>query len=132
LEIEDRDEPPIALQPSAWTMPARRWATVTPVVFDRHRKGPEKWKQAEEVVATACERIGLPRPREVRLSAVSVFEGVPPGRGFPYLQRKRSGGNLNHTHAVMTFDEAVRGPVLLGAGRYRGYGLCRPHLRAVE
>ena len=26
----------------------------------------------------------------------------------------------------VTFKEPVVGPVLLGAGRYRGYGLCRP------
>jgi CRISPR-associated protein Csb2 len=26
----------------------------------------------------------------------------------------------------LRFDEAVRGPLLLGAGRYRGYGLLVP------
>jgi len=29
-------------------------------------------------------------------------------------------------HAEITFDEPVRGPVLIGAGRYFGYGLCLP------
>ena len=29
-------------------------------------------------------------------------------------------------HAILIFSEPVVGPVLLGAGRYRGYGLCRP------
>jgi CRISPR-associated protein Csb2 len=27
---------------------------------------------------------------------------------------------------VLLFDEPVRGPVLIGAGRFRGYGVCRP------
>ena len=29
------------------------------------------------------------------------------------------------THAVLQFPEPVRGPVLLGAGRFAGLGLCR-------
>jgi CRISPR-associated protein Csb2 len=30
------------------------------------------------------------------------------------------------THAVIDFAEPVRGPVLIGAGRYNGFGVCRP------
>jgi CRISPR-associated protein Csb2 len=30
------------------------------------------------------------------------------------------------THAVIQFAEPVEGPVLLGAGRFLGLGLCRP------
>jgi CRISPR-associated protein Csb2 len=56
---------------------------------------------------------------------VSMFIGCPTARSFPNLQRK-AGGNIRHTHAIITFKEPVIGPVLLGAGRYRGYGLCRP------
>ena len=42
--------------------------------------------------------------------------------------RKTGGGRRSHNHAVIVFDfdEPVRGPVLMGAGRFRGYGLCRP------
>jgi CRISPR-associated protein Csb2 len=29
-------------------------------------------------------------------------------------------------HLVLYFAEPVAGPVLLGAGRFRGLGLCRP------
>ena len=28
-------------------------------------------------------------------------------------------------HAILVFDEPMRGPVLIGAGRFRGYGVCR-------
>jgi CRISPR-associated protein Csb2 len=31
------------------------------------------------------------------------------------------------THAVLQFPEPVRGPVLLGVGRFAGLGLCRAH-----
>ena len=126
LEMERRDSPPATLRSRAWTRPARRWATVTPIVFDRHPKGREREAQAEAMVAGACERIGLPRPLDVILSAVSLHRGVPHSRSFPPIRRKSDNGRLQHQHAVITFGEPVGGPVVLGAGRYRGYGLCRP------
>ena len=126
LEMEDRAPPPITLRSEVWTRPARRWATVTPIVFDRHPKGQDKESQAEHMVEEACERIGLPRPADVVLSQVSLHIGVPHSRSFPAIRRKSDSGRLQHLHAVVTFDELVDGPVILGAGRYRGYGLCRP------
>ena len=126
LELEERDSPSSALRSRVWTHASRRWATVTPLVFDRHPKGSERERQAERMVEEACERIGLPRPLEVVLSQVSLHVGVPHSRSFPALRRKSDNGRLKHVHAVLTFDEPVSGPVVLGAGRYRGYGMCRP------
>ena len=126
LEMEDGDSPPAALRSRAWTRPARRWATVTPIVFDRHPKGQDTEAQAEAMMAEACERIGLPRPVDVVLSQVSLHLGVPHSRAFPGVRRKSDRGRLQHQHAVITFAGPVGGPVILGAGRYRGYGLCRP------
>ena len=82
--------------------------------------------RAAESVKDMCGHIGLPRPREVLLHPVSLVEGAPHSREFPQLTRKGGGGRRSHNHAVIFFDEPVRGPVLLGAGRFRGYGLCRP------
>jgi CRISPR-associated protein Csb2 len=105
-----------------------RWATVTPIVLDRHPRAKDTdryWVEAETTIRQSCRRIGLAEPADVMLSPVTMFIGVPHARSFPPLHRK-AGGTLHHTHAVITFPEPVRGPVLLGAGRYRGYGLCRP------
>ena len=96
------------------------------MVLDRHFDGEDKWGRAAESVMDSCEHIGLPRPGEVLLSPVSLVEGVPHARGFSSLTRKRDGGRQMHAHAVMIFREPVLGPVLIGAGRFRGYGLCRP------
>ena len=30
------------------------------------------------------------------------------------------------THAIIRFSQPVEGPVILGAGRFVGLGLCRP------
>jgi len=124
-------QPPRNLKPEAWTawpQGATHWSTVTPVVFDRHPKAKNKAQYQQEVAATiasACTRIGLPAPREVIVTQISVHLGVPPSFGFPRLQRK-DGSERRHTHAILVFDEPVCGPSVIGAGRYRGYGFCRP------
>lgn len=125
-EWDIHDEPPVNLRPETWTGPARNWASVTPIVFDRHFEGPDKWDRAADMVKDACERVGLPRPREALLHPVSLFEGVPISRDFPQLIRKNGGGRMYHSHVVVIFEEEVEGPVLIGAGRFRGYGFCRP------
>jgi len=126
VELETRESPPASLRVQPWVRPAPTWASVTPVVLDRHHDGADKWACAAEDVKDACERIGLPRPREVLLNPVSLFKGVPHAREFPRMVRKSDSGRRQHSHAVIVFDEPVRGPVLVGAGRFRGYGLCRP------
>jgi CRISPR-associated protein Csb2 len=120
-----------ALRPEAWTAHpegATHWATVTPVGFDRHPKARDRaayQREAAGTVAGACEAVGLPRPREVILTAVSAHLGVPPAHAFPRLSRK-DGSKRRHAHAILVFEEPVRGPLLIGAGRYRGYGVGRP------
>jgi CRISPR-associated protein Csb2 len=126
VEPETRESPPMSLRVQPWVRASFTWASVTPVVLDRHHDGADKWMRAAEDIKDACERIGLPRPREVLLHPVSLIEGVPHAREFPPMVRKSDGGRRHHSHAVIVFDEAVRGPVLIGAGRFRGYGLFRP------
>lgn len=122
---------PWNLRPEAWTaypVGATHWATVTPIALDRHpkSKAPQAYRQeVAEVIAAGCVAVGLPRPREVIVTQASAHLGVPPAHAFPRLRRK-DGTNRRHTHAILVFDQPVRGPVLVGAGRYRGYGACRP------
>lgn len=126
IELERSERPPKNLDNQTWTRESYVWASVTPVVLDRHFKGKDKWARAAESVKDGCKRIGLPRPSQVLLHPVSLVEGTPHAREFPPMTRKSDGGRRSHSHAVIVFDEPVRGPVLVGAGRYRGYGLCRP------
>ena len=77
--------------------------------------------------ARGCVRIGLPEPTAIIPSAVSMFIGAPHAGSFSPIVRKSDGGRIHHTHAIITFPEPVIGPVILGAGRYRGYGFCRAY-----
>lgn len=131
LALSTMARPLETLRPATWTAHpkgATQWSTVTPIAYDHHPKAKGKAEYLAEVAAmiiAGCERIGLPRPREVIPTPVSAHLGAPPAHAFPRLRRK-DGSERRHTHAILLFDEPVRGPVIIGAGRYRGYGLCRP------
>jgi CRISPR-associated protein Csb2 len=112
----------IALEPQTWIEPSRRWASITPIVLDRF---PKKDGDAEETVARACEIVGLPRPIAVMVHPISRHQGVPTSREFPALPTKAGDPRRWHTHAAIIFADDVAGPVLLGAGRFRGYGFFR-------
>lgn len=125
------NRPPWNTQSVAWTghpSGATQWSTVTPVVFDRHPKSTDKAAYRDEVtdmLRRSCARVGLTEPREVIVTTVSAHPGAPPAHAFPRLHRK-DGSPRRHTHAILVFDAPVCGPILFGAGRYRGYGFCRP------
>ena len=109
-----------SLRPERWIRSARRWASVTPVVWDRH---PRRRTAEEEVVHLMAERAGLPRLASYRAGPFSPLVGVPRTRSF--LVPARWPGALM-THLVLEFEEPVPGPVLLGRGRYFGMGFFAP------
>lgn len=104
------------------------WTSVTPVALDRHGKHGRFGDETREQIARACERIGLPRPTNIVVSSTGFLVGVPHARSVPALRRK-DGSARQQVHVCLEFPIPVRGPVLIGAGRFRGYGLCVPYRR---
>lgn len=127
LVPEERLEPPLGLRKKTWCARARRWGSATPFVLDRmpprRHSDFDGWSARQ--IADACERQGLPIPEEISISEVSSLRGVPHAREFPPLLRK-DGLKRWHTHVEITFPVPIEGPLLLGAGRFRGYGLFKP------
>lgn len=126
-----------SLDPAFYTRAVCRFATVTPIVLDRYLKkqGEARIEEISEQIATACERIGLPRPEAVFSDKHSALQGAvsayPSGRGPAWLKWRLPGSLAGRqlTHAIIEFAEPVEGPLLLGAGRFVGMGLCRPRGR---
>lgn len=113
---------PYALTPWRWCRPSRVWASVTPIVFDRF---PRRRHRAAEVLTDSCRFVGLPAPRQVVVGQVSPLRGVP--RSLDFRVRRRPDEPLRYVaHVVLTFDQPVEGPVLLGASRYFGLGFFAP------
>jgi CRISPR-associated protein Csb2 len=136
LRREERSLPPLALRSTTWCGPSSVWASVTPVVLDRHPKCDlriERRQWRDEVVAIisqSCERQGLPKPELVDVDKTSWHRGAPrswPGSGgMPWLAVKEGTARRQQTHVLIQFPCEVLGPVLIGAGRFRGYGFCKP------
>jgi CRISPR-associated protein Csb2 len=134
-----------ALQPTRYTQASRRWASITPVVFGCFPKSLES-KEAKEMVCQHCGMIGLPEPQRVEIMNVSPIFGVPPASHFPTLSTagkpvdilfekgrnrlpkmpQKQAQPRVRAHVLVEFRESVFGPILLGAGRYLGMGLCLP------
>ncbi len=123
--------PKRTLQTLTYTAPSRSWASVTPVLLDRMPKAdrvkePCAWREeVAGIIVKSCEHVGLPEPIAVRVEKTPFFVGslraMPGQGGFPQLRKGRF-----QVHVAIEFDRPVQGPVLLGAGRFRGYGLMRP------
>jgi CRISPR-associated protein Csb2 len=139
LRQEERTVPPVTLRAETWCQtkePADTWASVTPVVLNRHPKlDPDADRAAwfaeiADIIAASCEHSGLPRPVEIDLDKTAWHEGAPRARpaggGFPLLPGKPGSPARQQVHVWLRFADPVQGPVILGAGRYRGYGLCKP------
>jgi len=123
IEPADAAAPQATLRSGTWSRVSRVWRSVTPILLDRFPKN--KRVTVEEIIALACERAGLPAPIAVEHSPYATVDGVRP---VPAFRLQRTGDNRARwgVHATITFGVPVRGPVLLGAGRFFGLGLMRP------
>ena len=109
---------------------ATRWGTVLPAVLDRHPKDRPS-EDLATIVATACVNVGLPADAvegvDIEIHKYSPVRAAPSAREVgrtlagdsPYRGRPLR-------HLVLTFARPIRGPLIIGAGRFRGLGLCLP------
>lgn len=135
LTLVVADTRPWALHRYRWSRPSQTWTTVTPLAFDR-APGRLWSRQAavrdtahqavEEVVGTACERVGLPRPVAVEVMQTGGLVGVPDLRDFPAYESPGRRLRRVSAHVSLKFDQEIRGPLVLGAGRFFGMGLFAP------
>jgi CRISPR-associated protein Csb2 len=125
LERQTLETPLHGLLPATWIGPSRSWATVVPMAFDRD-PGDVLGGDAEAGVRVACTRLGLPSPAEVALWATPFILGVAHAREFPLFRPTVTAPRRRHVHVRLEFDAPIHGPLAIGAGRYLGYGLCRP------
>jgi CRISPR-associated protein Csb2 len=138
VQRDTRPSPPQRnLQSLTWTRPNRRWMSVTPVVLDRvpktdRQKDRQAWnEEVARTISGSCTNQRLPEPLAIRVEKTPLVVGslraMPGQGGFPQYRP----GSVQ-VHIEVEFPAPVQGPIVLGAGRFRGYGLCRPVLREGE
>jgi len=136
LGLTRLDEEPedTSLLPATWCRPATTWLSATPVALDRNpgdlrSRDPQiaakAYAEAEDTVRRACERIGLPPPEEVTILPAAAIAGAAKTRVYGRFPSNSERVQRVLTHVYLRFAAPVRGPILLGAGRYVGLGLCR-------
>lgn len=123
------------LRAATWCRPSHAWVTVTPIALDRNpgdlfsrepRQAEAACEAAERSIATACERIGLPTPSYVQVHPSVPISGAVKARMYPAFPVDPKKHQRVKVHARVEFSAPVVGPVVLGAGRYHGLGLCVP------
>ncbi len=120
-----RQEARAALRLRQWTGASRVWASVTPVVLHHYPK-KNRDNDVVEIVGEAFVSAGLPRPAKIAAQPVSYFRGAGHVMEMPGFSEGGEKLCRYQTHVLVEFERRVEGPVLVGRGRFRGYGLLRP------
>jgi len=123
------------LAPDLWCRSARRFITATPIALDKnpgnlrsnqdgtaHRAA----REAQQSISDTCLRVVGVRPTSVEVSLAPLLSGAQHVRDFLPWPGRPGRTPRARVHADIHFDKPVRGPLLLGAGRYFGLGLCLP------
>jgi len=121
-----------SLHAEPYLVASNLWASTTPVVLDRHLKGNSD-TEVHKLIIRACENaeLPLPDPERIQVGKHSAIQGAPPARpstGQPSWMRWKLPKSLESrqlVHVIIDFEQSVSGPVILGAGRFMGLGLCR-------
>ena len=114
----DQEARPRAAHPDRWLRRSRGWATAFPAIHERRRT----LDLAE--VARWCRHAGLPEPVAVRSARTPLVVGAV---DLAPVEVNRPGRPaLPYSHVELRFAQPVSGPVVLGSGRQRGFGLCVP------
>lgn len=118
----DGEARPKAATPRRWRERSRAWVTAVPAIHERFGRLDlaelRRW----------CKHAGLPAPVWFRSARVPL---VPGALALQPAQVQRSASPAPdsakpYSHIAVLFAESVRGPVVIGGGRSRGFGLCVP------
>lgn len=107
---------PVAALPARWMRTSRCWVTAFPAVHER------RGELDIEEVARWCRHAGLPAPHSFRSARGPLVRGAVDLAPIEVNRPGRPG--LPYSHVKICFDQPVKGPVAIGAGRQRGLGLC--------
>ena len=96
---------------------SQTWTTVTPVVLPRHHK--KDLDEAGRNLVAAIRQAGLPKPVQYQFRSVGFRAGLE--LATRYCRPTHMNGPMFHVR--LRFSQPLPGPIVVGAGRYRGFGL---------
>ena len=102
--------------------PAKKWRTVTPIILTGH---PRRGRTLEMCLIRALGQQGIPAGA---IESVTTYTG-PTVPKCPAAREFRVADYLNTTrrvHAEIIFREPIKGPLVVGRGRFAGFGVMLP------
>lgn len=118
IEPHTSKDRPIAANSWRWLGQSKEWVTAFPAIHERRRT-----LDLNEV-GRWCNHAGLPEPVEVRSSRTPMVPGAVDLSPVEVNRPDRPA--LPYSHIWMRFARDICGPVVVGSGRQRGFGLCIP------
>lgn len=97
--------------------PSSTWSTVTPVILDGYND--RSVSKTCKLIQRALHNAGIMQPVEFEWQAFGYRAGVEPVQAF--VRPRELHGTMVHLRVRLT--SPLPGPLALGAGRYRGFGL---------
>lgn len=118
LAPHDGEARPLAAHPARWLQSSRAWSTAVPAIHERRRP-----LDLDEV-SRWCRHAGLPDPVAFRSARAPLVPGALDLAPIEVNRPDRP--PLPYSHVELRFERPVFGPVVIGSGRQRGFGLCVP------
>ena len=118
VESHKNGERPVAANSWRWRGPSKEWVTAFPAIHERHH--PIDLNE----VSRWCRHAGLPQPVEVDSSRTPLITGGVDLAPIEVNRPRRP--ILPYSHVWIRFDQKITGPIVIGSGRQRGFGLCVP------
>ncbi|MGE3966386.1 MAG: type I-U CRISPR-associated protein Csb2 [Planctomycetota bacterium] len=124
-----------ALDPKRWSRGSTRFITATPIALDKNPGNLRSSQpgtaaraalEAQRSISEACMSIVGVLPHSVEVSLAPLITGAQHVRDFLPWPGRAGRTPRVRVHADIRFERLVGGPLLLGAGRYFGLGLCLP------
>lgn len=124
-----------SLSPDLWCRASTRFLTATPIALDRNpgnlrsNQGGTARRaalEAQRCISEACLRVVGVQPVSVEVSLAPLLPGAQHVRHFSPWPGRPGRAQRVRVHADIRFEDRVCGPLLIGAGRYFGLGLCLP------
>ena len=118
ISPHDGEARPFAANPDRWLRSSRTWITAVPAIHER-------WRSLDlEEVTRWCKHAGIPDPTAFRAAHVPLVPGALDLA--PVEVNRPDRPPMPYSHIELRFEQSVPGPVVVGSGRQRGFGLCVP------
>ena len=101
---------------------SKTWRTVTPIILPGHRR---RGRSEASLIVTALNRLGI---QSEDIDSIATFRGPIIPKTSHALDYRIKGylADTQRFHAEIVFKRPVVGPLVVGRGRYAGFGLMLP------